>query len=1191
MAKVIPFRKSADLDDELARAKIRHSLDESLLVEAAAGTGKTSELVNRIVAILRTGRTTVERVVAVTFTRKAAGELKLRLRQELDRAMNAARKSGSDTGTGNVEHATGEVLSGQAETHHLEAAIARLEEAHIGTIHSFCAEILRARPVEANVDPAFEELSELEAPRLYRQAFRRWMQKKLKDGSPGVRRCLSRVPSQAYQNDRTFVERLEDAGWKLIEWRDHPAAWSARPFERERAIDQLVAQVLALGELSGRCKRPSDNLFRDLAPARDLATWIERAETVSRRDYDALEGLLVKLHSDLKKNMRKGSGAFAESITREDVIADRQRLIESLALFKQDADGDLAVLLQEEMRDLIEGYNQMKRASGKLDFVDLLLNTRDLLTNNSEVRNYLQDQFTHIFVDEFQDTDPLQAEILVLLSADDPKQANWLRVRPRPGKLFLVGDPKQSIYRFRRADVVLYQELRNELTAKGVTLIRLSKSFRATRPIQECINAAFAPEMTGKADIGQPEYVALEEYSQANDDQPCVIALPAPRPYGGNDDISKTAVNRCLPHVIVAFVQWLIQKSDWKVRDVEDGERWVSIAPRHIAILFRRFASRGNDVTREYAQALEIRNIPHVLVGARSFHRREEVETVRAALTAVEWPDDELSVFATLKGSLFAIPDALLWRFKQILGSLHPFRPIPDGIESDFEPVTKALGLLADLHRRRNRCPIVETLNSLLEKTRAQAGFALRPAGDQVLANVYRISDLARNFEVSGGVSFRGFVEELTAQADRDEGAEVTVLEEGAEGVRLMTVHGAKGLEFPVVILADIGAHLGPSEPDLYVDAERRVCAMRLLGCAPWNLLDHQEEEAGRDRAEGVRVAYVAATRARDLLVVPAVDNQAGWEQVFQRWGEGWLAPLHKAIYPPKKTRRTSTPAARCPPFGPSCVILDDERWLELSIKPGVHKPQQGSHGVVWWDPATLQLTAEENFGLRQTAILAEDAGTAASSEGLQQYEEWKSSRAQTLEAGQHPQFDVVIATEAAESPTGLAEQVAVELLEKAAGRPQGTRFGTLVHTILRDVSLSVAPGVPVGDRKDLLALARVHGRTLGSTQEEVEAAIKAVGVALDHSLLRRAAAASRCHRELPVMVKTEAGVLLEGVIDLAFFEQGANGNIGIWTIVDFKTDAHLASRQPHYQRQLQWYVYALSKITAAPVQAWLLGI
>src|SRR6202011_5627085 len=164
-------------------------------------------------------------------------------------------------------------------------------------------------------------------------------------------------------------------------------------------------------------------------------------------------------------------------------------------------------------------------------------------------------------------------------------------------------------------------------------------------------------------------------------------------------------------------------------------------------------------------RALEARSIPHLLVGSRSFHRREEVETLRAALTAIEWPEDELSVFATLKGSLFAIADHILLRFHHEVGRLHPFRPLPENLPNEFQPVHDALHLLADLHRTRNRRPIADTVNALLEATRAHAGFALRPAGHQVLANVYRVSDLARGFEMSGGISFRGFVEELEAQS------------------------------------------------------------------------------------------------------------------------------------------------------------------------------------------------------------------------------------------------------------------------------------------------------------------------------------------------------------------------------------------------------------------------------------------
>src|SRR5881409_2397138 len=209
----------------------------------------------------------------------------------------------------------------------------------------------------------------------------------------------------------------------------------------------------------------------------------------------------------------------------------------------------------------------------------------------------------------------------------------------------------------------------------------------------------------------------------------------------------------------------------------------------------------------------EARNIPHQLWQARSFHQREEVETIRAALNAIEWPDDELSVFATLKGSLFAIPDNLLLRFRREIGTFRPFRHLPEDLHVDFHPIRDALGAIADLHRRRNRRAVVETVNMVLERARAHAAFALRPSGNQVLANVYHICNLARTYEVGGGYSFRGFVEQLNEQLETEDSAEAPILEEGSEGVRIMTVHAAKGLEFPIVILADITANPAPKEP------------------------------------------------------------------------------------------------------------------------------------------------------------------------------------------------------------------------------------------------------------------------------------------------------------------------------------------------------------------------------------------
>ena len=1141
-----------DLDD---RKRIRESLDESLIVEAAAGTGKTSELVRRVVAVLQTGRTTVARIVAVTFTRKAAGELKLRLREALD----LARSETQDP----------------QEIQHLERAMAELEEARIGTIHSFCADLLRERPVEARVDPAFEEASEEEASRLLERAFRPWIEEKLSNMPPGLQRALSRSMLTQSFDGRSPLDRIRDAAWKLLEWRDFQKQWRREPFPRQGRIDALVTSVQQLCTMSFKCRNWEDNLQKGLRPIRDLAMWIYRAEKEKARQYDRLEALLLTLLREMKRpqNQRKGRGYFAEGLSRQEVIDSRESLIAQLEDFKLQADADLAALLQMELQELANRYEDLKRRSGKLDFVDLLIHTRDLIRDNDPVRRHFQERFTHIFVDEFQDTDPLQAEIMLLLSADDPEECDWMRVRPVAGKLFLVGDPKQSIYRFRRADVLLYQQIKEALTERGVGLVHLTQSFRSVPTIQKAVNAAFGSEMQGDSSIGQPEYVALDEYRPDQERQPALVVLPAPAPYSQWGRLTNKAIETCLPDAVAAFVDWLVNESDWKVSEPENPEQSIPVSPRHVCILFRRFVSWFTDVTRDYTRALEARRIPHLLVGSRSFHQREEVQTLRVALTAIEWPDDELSVYATLRGSLFWIRDSLLLRFRDRHGSLHPFRPIPEDLGEDLQPITQALEVLRRLHRRRNRRPIVDTLNELLEVTRAHAGFALRPAGHQVLANVQRVCDLARHFEVGGGFSFRAFVDYLESESEKPTSKETPVLEEGIDGVRLMTVHSAKGLEFPVVILADMTTHLSASQADKYVSTEKGLAAFRLLGCSPWDLLDYEDEEKLRDEAEGVRITYVAATRARDLLVLPAVGDEVR---------DGWLRPFNKVIYPPKENWRKTRPAPGCPRFGSSSVAqrpVEFDGREEFSVHPGLHNPEVGEHSVVWWDPSVLNLNVQPNFGLHQEQILKEDEGGKAASEGLKAYEEWRDRREQTLRVGSRPSLEVFTVTgtpDLGDPPETGAIQV--EILKKSEERPTGARFGTLVHTVLRDANLGA-------DEQDIARLAQLHGRVLDATEDEISSAAEAVRSTLRHVLLKKAATAKRCHRELPILLKLDQNQILEGTIDLAFMEEDH------WIVIDFKTDADLDSQQPRYKRQLQWYLYSLYKITKTRAEGWLLGI
>jgi ATP-dependent helicase/nuclease subunit A len=1120
--------------DEAARERIRTSLDESLIVEASAGTGKTTELVHRIVAVLKAGAK-IQNIVAVTFTQKAAGELKLKLREELDQARH------------------GEPA--------VEEALKYLEEASIGTIHAFCAQILRERPVEAKVDPSFEELNEQESARLYQTAFRAWLEKQLDTDSPGLRRAFARLAWRDSWDTSPPIEQLQWAGRKLVEWRDYPAEWQCDPsFARDEEIRSIVTRVRELAEMSSRPRRVTDYLYRGLAPARALAGWIDRADARAR-DYDALEGLVLKLGRDLRRDSRKGSGVYGD-VRREELVARRDDVVRWIEEFRHRADADFAAALRDEMRGVIDEYNTRKQRAGKLDFVDLLIHVRDLVRDQPQVRRYLQNRFTHLFIDEFQDTDPLQSEILMLLAADDPQESDWTQARPKPGKLFLVGDPKQSIYKFRRADMVQYRQICFDLRDRGVGFVRLTTSYRSVRNIQQFVNAAFETEMTGDVESGQADWSELHEHRPDTDSRPSVIALPVPRPYKSR--IAKEAINRSLPDAIAAFVAWLVNDSGWQA-PAQDGAGLTPLRARDVAVLFRRRTQAGTDLTREYARALEARGVAHLLAGSKSFHRREEIETMRGALTAIEWPDDELHVFATLKGSLFAIADEILLRYRHSHGRLHPFR-LPAEFDPAFAPVVEALALLADLHRQRNRRAFAATVNALVEATRAHAGFVLRPGGNQILANVARLADLARSFELSGGISFRGFVEELAAQAEKEDAAEAPVLEEDSDGVRLMTVHGAKGLEFRVVILADLTANLSAREPDQFIDGAKRLSAVRLLRCAPRELADNEPQESARERAEGIRVAYVAATRARDLLVVPAIGDEPF---------DGWLGPLNKALYPSRADWRKSSRAAGCPEFGLATVLerpMDYDREEEFSVKPGLVRPEHGTHEVVWWDPSKLKLDVEGGLGIRQKELLADDGGAS-----LAEYRAWQEARARVLAQGAIPRLDVFLASQAQISPEG-AVTVEILALAKTGARPGGRRFGTLVHNVLREVDLGATNAA-------IEQMVRLNARAIGATDRESEAARAAVTAALAHPLMTAARQAERCHREYPVTLRLDGDRVVEGVIDLAFVADGR------WTVIDFKTDADLVDARAQYQRQLQWYAFALTAMTGMPARAVLLGV
>jgi ATP-dependent helicase/nuclease subunit A len=1105
-------------------ASAPEDLSQSYLVEASAGTGKTTALVLRIVEVIAAGAATIDKIVAVTFTHQAAGNMKLRVRSELER--RRARE-----------------LNASARSRLAEAA-QKLDKAFIGTIHSFCAQLLRQRPIEAGVDPRFRELSETEALQVFGRVFRSWIERELGSSSTALRRALARLAWRDESGQGEPLDSLRHAAWCLATWRDHNEPWSSRLFDRDRHLRELLDEAEKIVSLRAQCVNVYDPLFCRLQPLADFVDRVRRAAQVSALDMNAVESDILRLRFEMRW-LKPGYGRFAEGVTREAVLGGWEALNAHIETFRLHANADLVASLRNELWQVVALYEEAKSRAGLLDFLDLLLFARRLIHDDPNARRELQERYSHIFVDEFQDTDPLQADILLLLAARDPSAQDWRRATSTPGKLYLVGDPKQSIFRFRRADSGVYQDICNHLDQIGLRRDYLTTSSRSTEAIQAFVNAAFE---------NMPDYLPLTGGVPENPAQPSVIALPMPKPYGSRN-LSKAAIEECSPHAVAAFIHWLLDNGQrkWKKRDRATGN-WVPIEARDICILFRRFSNRGVDITQDYVRALEARGIKHVLIGSKSFHQREEIGTLRTALRAIEWPGDELCVFAVLKGTLFSIFDDTLLRFRNIYGRFSPFAALPDDLDPEFHPIRDAFDLIKELHRTRNSVPLADTLSRLIESTRAHAAFAFRAGGERVLANVYRLADLARSFEINGSAtSFRAFVEFLETEYQSSGTSEAPVLEEQADGVQIRTVHRAKGLEFPVVILADLTANLiGGEGADRHI--EGRLCAQKLLGWSPWELIDHADAEREGEREEGVRLAYVAATRARDLLVVSAIGAKQ------YEGDDSWLSPLYDALYPPEERWHSSGAGCGCPKFGDFTVLnTPADQKNAACIRPGVHSPKAGSHEVVWFDPKLLELEVPKREGVEDENVLSGTKEQGA--EGLDRYNQWKNRRQDMVERGSIPEFKLRMAHKM--RGTEEAQHIAITHvdLRDQTRRISNRKFGAAVHEILQNAS----------GKEECVPLAGIYGRKHGLPAADIAAAATTAEKAFAY-LEPALAQALEVHRELPLLMRLADGATVEGNVDLAFFDGDC------WTVVDYKTGRG-DDPQPF---QLQIYGLALERATGA---------
>ena len=757
--------------DQEARRATATQLDTTFFVEAAAGTGKTTALVARILTAVTSGRARLYEIVAITFTEKAAGELKLRLREELEKKVTGAA---------------------------LRQALSDLERAPITTIHSFCASLLRERPVEARLDPQFAVADNLQQQLLLDEAWANWLESELTKNPAALRQALMR---------EIGIPQLKELATLLIEQRSRltdqpwPALCPADPQSIRRELE-AAAPVLE------RC------LKHNVAPAETFYQRVKSFLDVLPQLATASAERAAALLSAVELSEPKRKADFDSPAVFIETKATIKELKAVIADYTAATEHNFLVELAGWLTGFVGHFQQYKNSQAVLDFDDLLEQTRDLLRGPA-IRQEFQDRYKFLLVDEFQDTDPVQNEIVLALGGDTP------------GKLFIVGDPKQSIYGFRRADIEMYAGTRQQLGATG-QVVQFQRNFRSQANIIDWVNSVFAKMFQPTS--YQPHYIELEA------SHPAAGKITLLRPASIPEKQSIDAARRAEATAIARYLHR--QQIPWN----------------DVALLFRSFT--GVEV---FAEVFLETSVPFRIIGGRGYYQRQEIQTLIALLCCLDNPNDKLNLIAVLRSPLFG------WSDEQILLANEA------GGLSYLRADNPTFRLLRELHDARHQFSVAGFVEQVFARTHlCQACFSVSADGQASVANLLKALELARQVEAAGIRSLRGFVRQLrqTVMAGMDE-EPAPAHEDQAPAVQLLSMHKSKGLEFPVVILADLAGKSSDSGARLVPDRAAQNFQLRFAGCKTTGFEPAVGEQDLRDEAEEIRLLYVAATRARRQLIIP----------------------------------------------------------------------------------------------------------------------------------------------------------------------------------------------------------------------------------------------------------------------------------------------------------------------------------
>ncbi len=864
--------------DQADRNRILMDLDTNLLVEAGAGSGKTTSLVGRLLALIESG-VNIGQIAAITFTNKAADEMKERFRLALE---NAYRRSSE----------------GSIVRERLSEALGNLDLIFIGTIHSFCGSLLRERPIEAGLDPSFKEMDE-ESDKQFRAGC--W------DEYMAELEGEARLQLEELVSLRVDVNTLRDVFDRVSLFTDVELPceeWEWPNFDRIR--DTLLPLLNAAAPYipTEEPEKGWDAVQKLVRQSRQKLRYIDWSDDI--RVLEIAKEFDRKLEVTLNRWTSKEHAGEMKKL-----FADWQ--INVLVPFLQAWREYLYPKLIRFVRPVLDDCKRRRYAVGKLNFQDLLMEAAKLVRENREVRAYFAERYQRLLVDEFQDTDPIQAELMFLLTGSTESggfEKNWRRLTPRPGSLFVVGDPKQSIYRFRRADISIYNEVKARIQECGA-VCRLTANFRSVHTIGDFINGQFVGKFPSSETEVQAAFVKMETRSDnpkgARKTPHGIYVLPYPKMPGG-----KAAVAQADAEQIAAYISWACKNSNLQITDRDGGSR--DAVPGDFLIL-----TKTREFIHLYAEQLDSFGVPADTSGSTTIY--EELLALYQLARYLEDSADKPALLAVMRGMLFGLSDRQLWDYKQEGYSFSLFDlPALEACSDEAKAVVTVLGKLQKYRGWVRTLSAAAAFSQIVDDLGILPYVSTLPAGSVRAGTLVRMLQLLHGDPAanSSWAELYRLMEHMLA----DRGMETSSLYAGGnQAVRVMNLHKAKGLEAPVVFLA---CPCGDFDHDAtqYIDRSADPAAgyftiskstgefkteviSQPIG---WGVMN--ERERAFSNAEKDRLLYVAATRPKQMLVISLYPDQPAkcpWTPLVD--GMDLACELDvPAMKPEKKTELTEGP-------------------------------------------------------------------------------------------------------------------------------------------------------------------------------------------------------------------------------------------------------------------------------------------